>query len=114
MVEGCLLKAHALVGEREHECHNRIEVIFGEPKRVHVRREIRDVRLVEVAAAVVELHHMAERRLATVVHVGASELNVAQRRRLERAVDRRVRVRRHMRWIRHLRQRPSALLPACP
>ena len=48
--------------------------------------EVVDVRLVEVPAPGVEVHHLLERRLPPVVEVGAGQLDVAHRGDLERAV----------------------------
>ncbi|TMA38419.1 MAG: hypothetical protein E6J79_06845, partial [Deltaproteobacteria bacterium] len=91
VIEGRALEAHPVVGEGLQE---------GNEVRLASRRsdeaahagdlgvEVGGVGLVEVAAPGVELHYLVESEHAAVVHVGAGQLDVAQRRRLERAVDR--------------------------
>ena len=89
MIEGSLLPADALVGEREEEVHDVLLADLVHPvDAIDVRVEVGDVVLVEVAAAGVEVDDLHQRRLTAVVEVRAGELHVAQRRRLEGAVDR--------------------------
>src|SRR5438876_2745887 len=58
MVEGRLLEAHAIVGERDHECHQGVLLSRAQPERADLA--VREPGA-EVAAAIVEVHHLAQR-----------------------------------------------------
>src|SRR5215467_9905163 len=71
MVEGRLLEAHAVVGERQHERHQGVLVALAQAELSDLAaRE----RAAEVTAAIVEVHHLAQRPLVAVVEVGAVQL----------------------------------------
>src|SRR5438067_1083531 len=89
-VEGRALEAYPVGGQRLQE---------GDDVRPAIRLPdeaadavdggvgVGSVCLVEIAAPGVELHHLVEGEHAAVVHVGGGQLDVAERRCLERAVD---------------------------
>src|SRR5919198_6615883 len=83
MIEGCAAEPNAVVAQREHEGDESVLLLVGQPERLDLG--IGELRW-EIAAAVVEVDHLAQRRLASVVEVRAGELHVSQRRRLEIAI----------------------------
>src|SRR3989442_1384130 len=90
MVEGCRLEADPVVGERLQE-GDEIRPLIGLADQgadaVDRSVEVGDVGIGEVTAPGVELHDLIEGEHAAVVHVGGAQLDVAERGRLERAVD---------------------------
>src|SRR5262249_32525281 len=77
VIERRALKADALVGERQQERDERLLLRIAETERTDLR-----IGLVvgEVAAAIVEVDHLTERRLSAVVIVGPEQLDIAERR----------------------------------
>ena len=71
----------ALAVQRLEKSDEGIDVLRCEPKRTDPARQVRIGR----AAAVVELHHIAERRQRSVVHIGRMARHVPQCRCLEAA-----------------------------
>src|SRR5262245_50421929 len=80
MIERRALVADAIVGQRQQERDERVLLRIGKAERTNLR--IRE-RVRKVAAAVVVVDDLTERRLPAVVEVRPEQLDVAQRRRLE-------------------------------
>ena len=64
-----------------------VDLLWGQVQLADLEVDVLDVVLAEVAAAVVELHHLANRALPAVVKVRRGELEVAQAGHLEGAVS---------------------------
>src|SRR5436309_761643 len=90
VIEGCALEAHPVVGQRLQEGDDvrpAIRLADEAADAVDGGVGVCSVGLVEIAAPRVELHHLVESEHGAVVHVGSAQLDVAEGRRLERAVD---------------------------
>src|SRR5262249_55197574 len=84
VIEGCSVLLRPAVGEGVgQEVDQRGLLARGEVARLN---PLGLLRVREVTAPAVEVDHVTERRLPTVVEVGCGELDVAQRRGLEGAV----------------------------
>src|SRR5262249_1451988 len=88
VVQGCYLEAYPVVGERIEKSGDGRFLLGAKAESEDRGVEILDVELVEVAAAIVELEDLLERRHAAVVEVGGGQLDVPERRGLEGAADR--------------------------
>src|SRR5215813_11334093 len=80
MIERRPFVAHAVIGERLHESDQRCLVAISELETGHARSEA-TVR--KVAMPVIEVDQLFQSRLAAVVQIRTSELDVAEPRHLE-------------------------------
>ena len=85
MIEGSLPGKHSSIGKRAQKGDQVGELFVREVEGLDV---VSQFRTDEIPAAVVERHHLLQGRHPAVVHVGAGELDVAQGRHLEGAIDR--------------------------
>ena len=65
------------IRQRLHERNDRVNVRLRKVQREHLRGEVNKVRLMEVAAAIVELHHLPQRGLAAIVKVRSGQFDIA-------------------------------------
>ena len=74
---------HSLIGESPEERDQIIEVLRRQIQFSDLEVDELRIVLAEVAASIIEIHHLQQRRLPTVVEVGRSQFDVAQQRCLE-------------------------------
>src|SRR5215212_7484166 len=86
MVKRRLLEADAIVGQRLQERDQRRALFRCQMQRMHKVPDVGAVLLGEIAAAVVELHHLLQSSHPTIVEVGPGELDVPQTWNLEGAI----------------------------
>ncbi len=87
MIERRHVEADAVVSQRLHEVHEIVDLGLGQTQRLDVGIDVCEILVEEIAAAVVELHHLTQRRRISVVEERRGEFHVAKTGCLEGTVD---------------------------
>ena len=87
MIEWCTLLGHTRIGQRTTKKRDEIvDLLCGEIQLPDLEVNVSAHCVAEIATAIIELHHLANGALPTVVEIRCCQLEIAQTRYLEGAV----------------------------